>query len=164
MEDVWAIAEAILAEISAALRQPDDCSEPLDALFRAYLGLYDGIERGTCPVTVDQLRTLGQAVMASPELAAEVSERRRQVLETVLAERFGYHVGDRALRRTLMTWSAVIAALYSSTSDLRGEPRSIVVESPLEYSPDLLRAAYQRVTGRSGLGEGGAAPGLTPPG
>jgi AcrR family transcriptional regulator len=102
IDDTVELAAAELA------RQPANISH-LEALFRAYVGMYRGTKtaaRGG--LTAERLLAAVRIIMSSPALRQAAAEFRLHAANVVLAKRMGVAVDDQRLKLVATVWAAII--------------------------------------------------------
>jgi AcrR family transcriptional regulator len=97
-------------EVAAAelTRQPADISH-LEALFRAYVGMYRGTKTAAPGgLTTERLLAAVRIIMSSPALRQAAAEFRLHAANVVLAERMGVAADDQRVKLIATVWAAII--------------------------------------------------------
>jgi AcrR family transcriptional regulator len=111
---VLCVVDDMLAAAIKYLAEGEQDEDLVDALSRAHKEVLGGIIAGTGAVPLRRMQQMGLLAMASPTLAAAISERRKQTLPLALADHYGMDPDDPLILRTVRVWSAVVSGTYAA--------------------------------------------------
>jgi AcrR family transcriptional regulator len=111
---VLCVVDDMLAAAIKYLAEGEQDEDLVDALSRAHKEMLGGIIAGTGAVPLQRMQQMGLLAMASPTLAAAISERRKQTLPLALADHYGMDPDDPLILRTVRVWSAVVSGTYAA--------------------------------------------------
>lgn len=131
------------------LAEGEQDEDLVDALSRAHKEMLNGIIAGTGAVPLERMQQMGLLAMASPTVAAAISERRRETLPLALADHYGMDPDDPLILRTVRVWSAVVSGTYAAgiSDSADREP-----DRDLDDTRRMTRRldhAFKHITGRS---------------
>jgi len=146
---VLGVVDDMLADAVKHLAEGEQDEDLVDALSRAHKAMLSGIIEGTGAVSLQRMQQMGLLTMASPILAAAISERRKQTLPAALADHYGMDPDDPLILRTVRVWSAVVSGTYAAGIT---DSADTAPEQDLDDTRRMTRRldhAFKHITGRS---------------
>ncbi|SBS77220.1 Regulatory protein TetR [uncultured Mycobacterium sp.] len=121
----------------------------VDALSRAHKEMLGGIIGGAGAVPLHRMQQMWLLAVASPTLAAAVSERRKQTLPLALADHHRTDPHDPLIPRTVRVGSAVVSGTYAAgINDAADTEPDRDLDDPRRMTRRLDHS-FKHITGRS---------------
>ncbi|NTY60086.1 TetR/AcrR family transcriptional regulator [Mycolicibacterium sphagni] len=143
------VVDDMLAAAVKHLPEGEQDEDLVDALSRAHKEMLGGIIAGTGAVPLQRMQQMGLLAMASPTLAAAISERRKQTLPLALAEHYGMDPDDPLILRTVRVWSAVVSGTYAAGISDSADTEPARDLDDTRRMTRRLDHAFKHITGRS---------------